>query len=171
MSARPESGRLESMDITLVQPRDATSYPAAVAPVAAGSESELGPAWCLLAAPVAAGLASAAVVVAAAGSGVTPTQLVGAVLVVLWAIAGLALGVRRRHDRLGPIVLAGAAIGGGLCLAQAVGARDDLADWSEAAAVAVRFTASLLPAAALHMLTALPDGRPRWRARRRRSID
>ena len=166
LSARPESGRLESMDITLVRSRDATIHPAGLAPSASES-AEVGPAWCVLAAPVAAGLAGTAVAVAGAGSGATPTQVIGAVLVVLWAIAGVALGVRRRFDRLAPIVLLGAVIGGGLCLAQAVGAREDIGDRSDAAAIAVRLTASLLPAVALHMLAALPDGRLLTTTRRR----
>ena len=66
---------------------------------------ELRPAWCLLAAPVAIGLAIAALIVAAGANGPTATQVVGAILVAVWAATGVALGVRRRQDRLGPIVL------------------------------------------------------------------
>ena len=129
--------------------------------------ADLRPAWCLLAAPIAVAFAVAALVVAVGGAGATATQVIGAVLVTLWTLAGLSLGVRRRHDRLGPIVLAGAALAGGLCLAQAVGIRDDLSDWHDAAEVAVRLLACLLPAVSLHMLTSLPDGRLRTPARRR----
>lgn len=154
------------METTLLQPRDVALEPIPAAGMPSAG-ADLRPAWCLLAAPFAVGLAVAAVVVAIGGSGATATQVIGAALVVLWTLAGLSLGVRRRHDRLGPIVLAGAALAGGLCLAQAVGTRDDLSDWHDASAVAVRLLACLLPAVALHMLTSLPDGRLRTAGRRR----
>jgi signal transduction histidine kinase len=130
--------------------------------------SELKPAWCLLAAPVAIGLAVAGIVVSLGADGPTATQIVGVVLVVLWAAAGVALGVRRRQDRLGPIVLAGAIAGGATCLAEALvasarldGSTDDLA------AIALRLGLAVLPAFALHLFTALPDGRLTSRARQR----
>jgi signal transduction histidine kinase len=162
-----ESGRLESMETTLLERRDVSLVPGAATAAAPETTLELRPAWCLLAAPVAVALAVAALVVAGGGDGVTASQVIGAVLVTLWALAGLSLGVRRRHDRLGPIVLAGAVLGGGLCLAQAVGGRNDLDEWQDAAAIAVRLLACLLPAVALHMLTSLPDGRLRSTTRRR----
>ena len=131
-------------------------------------QSELKPAWCFLAAPVAVGLAIVGLVVSAGDDGPTASQLVGAVLVTLWAVAGVQLGLRRRQDRLGPIVLAGAVAGGALCLAQSLEAHADFADTTnDLAAIAVRVIACLLPAFALHMLVALPDGRLLSRARRR----
>ena len=167
LSVVRESGRLESMETTLLERRDVSLVPGAATAAAPETAVELRPAWCLLAAPVAVALAVAALVVARGGDGVTASQVIGAVLVTLWALAGLSLGVRRRHDRLGPIVLAGAVLGGGLCLAQAVGGRDDLDEWQDTAAIAVRLLACLLPAVALHMLTSLPDGRLRSTTRRR----
>ena len=125
MSVVSESSRLESMETTLLSPRDVALEPAAAADMPSAG-ADLRPAWCLLAAPIAVAFAVAALVVAVGGAGATATQVIGAVLVTLWTLAGLSLGVRRRHDRLGPIVLAGAALAGGLCLAQAVGTRDDL---------------------------------------------
>lgn len=122
--------------------------------------TELKPAWCLLAAPVAVGLAVAGLVLSADAGGATSIQVVGAGLTALWALAGVALGVRRRHDRLGPIVLAGAIDAGLLTLLQAV-VKSSLVDASgnDLAAVGVRLTAATLPAFAFHMLVALPDGR------------
>jgi signal transduction histidine kinase len=128
---------------------------------------ELRPAWCLAAAPVSFGLAVASLVVSSNGSGATPTQVIGVLLTVLWSAAGVALGVRRRHDRLGPIVLAGAVLAGGACLAWAVTVRDDLDELHDAAAVALRMLVYLLPVVAMHVLLSLPDGRLTTRARRR----
>ena len=129
---------------------------------------ELGPAWCLLAAPVAITLAVAGLVVAAGADGPTTTQIIGALLVAAWSAAGVALGVRRRQDRLGPIVLAGSIAAGVLCLAQSLvdeavssGSTDDVA------AIALRLAVGLLPAFALHLLVALPDGRLTTSGRRR----
>jgi signal transduction histidine kinase len=126
---------------------------------------ELRPAWCLLAAPVAIGLAIAALIVAAGANGPTATQVVGAILVAVWAATGVALGVRRRRDRLGPIVLAGSVAAGVLCLAQALVASADTTN--DLAAVALRMTLGLLPAFAFHLFVALPDGRLTSAARRR----
>ena len=103
------------------------------------AQAELRPAWCFLAAPVAVGLAVVGLVVAAGDDGPTPTQVVGAVLVALVGSAGVALGVRRRHDRLGPIVLAGAVCGGVLCLAQSLDAHAEFdGSTNDLAAMAVR---------------------------------
>ena len=86
----------------------------------------------------------------------------------LWAAAGVALGVRRRQDRLGPIVLAGAIAGGVTCLAEALVASARLDDSTDdLAAIALRLGLTLLPAFALHLLVALPDGRLTSRARQR----
>ena len=82
--------------------------PTATTPAAAATPTfaELRPAYCLLAAPLAVILAGAALVIAVT-DGPTPVEIVRPILVVLWAIAGLLLGLRRRHDRLAPIVLGG----------------------------------------------------------------
>jgi signal transduction histidine kinase len=94
--------------------------------------------------------------------------VVGAVLVALWALAGAALGIRRRQDRLGPIVLAGAGVGGVLGLGQALLTDSTLSGTtSDAAAIVVRLASVLLPAIAFHALAALPDGRLRSRSSRR----
>jgi signal transduction histidine kinase len=167
---RRESARLEHMTVIASPdaPAPSQGVPREVTATVDGNEAELKPAWCLLAAPVAVGLAIAGIVVAVGADGPTATQVVGAVLVALWAAAGVALGVRRRQDRLGPIVLAGAIAGGATCLAEALvasarldGSTDDLA------AVALRLGLALLPAFGLHLLVALPDGRLASRARQR----
>ena len=128
----------------------------------------LKPAWGTLVGAAAAGLAIAALVVAAGVDGPTPTQIIGAALIALWSAAGVALGVGRRQSRLGSIVLAGAVVGGVLCLAQSLvdkaafdGSTDDVA------AIALRLSLSLLPALTLHFFVALPDGRLTTRGRRR----
>src|SRR5262245_25589386 len=93
------------------------------------------------------------------GSSPSSAEVVRAVLVILWAAAGMALLVRRRQTRLGPLVLVGATIGGVGALASAIdshrapsGAAGLLAD------LGVRLAAALLPAVALHFLLALPNG-------------
>ena len=80
MSAVSESGRLESMETTLLQPRDVALEPTAAAGMPS-ADVELRPAWCLLAAPLAVAFAAAALVVAIGGTGATATQVIGAVLV------------------------------------------------------------------------------------------
>jgi len=130
-----------------------------------GDQSELKPAWCFLAAPVAIGLAIGGLVVAAGADGPTGAQIVGAILVALWSAAGVSLGVRRRQDRLGPIVLAGSVTAGVLCLTQARVASADTTD--DLAEVALRLALGLLPAFSLHLLVALPDGRLMSAGRRR----
>ena len=113
---------------------------------------ELGPAWCFLAAPIAVGLAVGGLVVAVKAEGPTPTQYAGALLTALWAGAGLALGWRRRHERLGPIVLAGAAVAGLVCLSQAMVAKAAAdASTNDVAAIALRCSLAALPALAFHM--------------------
>jgi signal transduction histidine kinase len=131
-------------------------------------QNELKPAWCLLAAPVAIGIALGGLVVSVDAEGPTATQIVSVILVVLWAVAGVALGVRRRQDRLGPIVLAGAIAGGVTCLAEALVANARLDDSTDdLAAIALRLGLTVLPAFALHIFVALPDGRLTVRARQR----
>ena len=98
--------------------------------------------------------------VIAAADGPSPVEIVRPVLVVLWAAAGLLLGLRRRHDRLAPIVLGGALVGAIGTLAAAMIAHRSL-DGSAGVrlGVTVRFAAALLPAVALHLLLGLADGR------------
>ncbi|MDQ1515883.1 MAG: hypothetical protein QOE80_1713, partial [Actinomycetota bacterium] len=122
---------------------------------------------CLLVAPVCVVLAVAAMAVAAAGAGPTGLEMVWAALVVAWAGAGTALGIRRREDRLGPLVLGGAALGGVGVLASALTRYGDLgAGAADVVDAAARIVAALLPAVALHFLLALPDGRLGERRRR-----
>jgi GAF domain-containing protein len=149
---------------------DVSASPQAVQQEAAttADSSDLKPAWCLFAAPVAVALGLAGLTVSLAADGPTPTQLIGVILVALWAAAGVALGVRRRQDRLGPIVLAVAIAGGAICLAEALVASERLDDaGDDLAAIALRLGLSMLPAFALHMFVALPDGRLSSRARQR----
>ncbi|HVE45927.1 MAG TPA: histidine kinase [Acidimicrobiales bacterium] len=117
---------------------------------------------CLLVAPLCVVMAAAAVAVAASGSAGGPSglEMVRAALVVLWAGAGTALGVRRRQDRLGPLVLGAAAVGGIGVLASALARHADLdTGAADAADTVARLALALLPAIALHFLLALPDGR------------
>ena len=79
----------------------------------------------------------------------------GLVLVVLWAGAGLALGLRRREDRLAPIAFAAALLGGAWLLMAGLATGDD----SFVVDLGVRLAAALLPALAFHLLVSLPDGR------------
>ena len=95
------------------------------------------------------------------GSEPSAAEVVRAVLVVLWAAAGATLTTRRRHSRLGPIVLGGATVGGLGALANAVashhaptGAGGVIVD------LTVRLSAALLPAIAMHFLLAHAPGTP-----------
>ncbi|HUP71120.1 MAG TPA: histidine kinase [Acidimicrobiales bacterium] len=117
---------------------------------------------CLLVAPVCVALAAASLAVAAAGNGTGPSglEMVRAALVVAWAVAGTAVGIRRREDRLGPLVLGGAALGGVGVMASSLASHGDLgAGATDGADAAARMVVALLPAVALHFLLALPDGR------------
>jgi signal transduction histidine kinase len=132
--------------------------------------AELRPVVCLLAAALAAGLGVAALVVAGRDDP-HAVEIVRPVLVVLWAGAGARLSVRRPSDRLAPIALAGAIVGGIGSLAAAIDARDTGGGgvaWG--VDLAVRLSAALLPAIALQLLLGLPDGRLGTTGRRRLAV-
>ena len=168
MSGMPESTRLEPMNVVAAPDAPAGVTIGATRPIVTDAPADLKPAWCFLAAPVAGVLAIAGLVVAGGDGGPTPTQVIGAALVGLWAAAGVLLGLRRRQDRLGPIVLAVAVAGGALCLAESLHAAAEYdGTTNDPAAIAVRVLACLLPALILHMFVALPDGRLSSAARRR----
>ena len=114
---------------------------------------ELRPAFCLLAAPAASAIAILAVVHLAEAD---PLDWVRVALVIAWAIAGVFVGVRRRKERIGPILLAAAGIA-----ALAI-----LADSYDRPAL-TRIALGVLPAVGLHLLAALPDGRLGTRSARR----
>jgi signal transduction histidine kinase len=169
---------LDAVDVITGSDASTTSAPPANAPTrgplsdptaaVTGTRSDLQPAWCLLAAPVAIAFVLAGMSVAVGADGPTVTQIVGAILVALWTASGVVLGVRRRQDRLGPIVLAGAIVGGATCLAEALVSSTRLDDAThEVAAVGLRLGFTLLAACALHLFAALPDGRLTSRTRRR----
>ena len=136
--------------------------PATAAPTAADAStmfSELRPAYCLLGAPLAGVIAGVALAIVAS-DGPSAVEIVRPVLVVLWAAAGLLLGLRRRRERLAPIVLGGALLGAVGTLAAAMLAHRVLDGSAELAwDVALRFAAALLPAVALHLMLGLVDGR------------
>ncbi len=84
-----------------------------------------------------------------------PVDVVRLILVVVWAVSGALVGIRRRTDRLGSIMLGGAALG-------AVAIAADAADQPLIARVAL----GALTAVGLHLLVSLPDGRLGGAARR-----
>ena len=148
---------------TTVDPPAVVASPANLAP----DFAPLRPAWCLLTVPVAGALAVAALWVAATDDPLA-VELVRPAVVAVWALAGLILGLRRRHDRLAPIVLAGAIVGGVGTLAAAVVEHRTLTGsvaWSWD--LALRLSAALLPAIAMHLLFGLADGRLATAVRRR----
>ena len=75
-------------------------------------------------------------------------------LTLVWAVAGAALLLRREQERLGLLVLWFAFLAGAASLAAAI-VEDGAGD---AAALAQALTIALLPAAAMHVLLALPSG-------------
>ena len=152
---------------TAVEPAAPAAAPAVPLPHAF---APLRPAYCLLVAPVAIALAIAGAIVAI-GDDPLPVELVRPVIVALWAAAGLALGIRRRHDRLAPIVLGGAVVGGFGTLAAAMVEHQSL-DGTAAAFwdLGLRLSAALLPAIAMHLLFGLADGRLATPIRRRAVI-
>ncbi|HVL03998.1 MAG TPA: hypothetical protein VM386_06140, partial [Acidimicrobiales bacterium] len=119
-----------------------------------------------------AALAPAALLLLVAGlalagrNGLTAAEVVRAVLVVSWALAGAILVTRRPLRRLGVVVLAGVALASTACLASAAVEQG----WSGAPAALAEVTlpvsVALLPAVGLHVLLALPYGRLGSRPRR-----
>ena len=102
----------------------------------------------LLLAPLAAGLALAGFLQAGDG-GTTLADAVRLVLIVAWAVAGLVLVTRPGGERLGLVVL-GVAVLAGVCSATA--------DPSPLDRTLHPLALGLLPAAAFHLLLALPAG-------------
>ena len=106
---------------------------------------DLRPAYCLATAP---GAIAIGVIAVAHKGRVEAVDVVRLALILAWAVGGLLVGVRRRHDRLGPIALC----------ATGAGALTLLADAFEKPALA-RIGLGILPAIGLHLLVSLPAGR------------
>jgi signal transduction histidine kinase len=113
-----------------------------------------------------AALSLTAVVLVAAGWGATflsdvpaddvPLHAIRIGLVALWGLVGGALALRRPHEPLGLLVLAATLVGASAVVASAAlraGHGGDAAELIRALA------AGILPAVALHVVVALPDGR------------
>ena len=109
---------------------------------------------CLLVAPlsVAAAVAAAAI---AGWDGAAGGQLAWVALTVAWGTAGTGLLLRPGHGRLGLVVLLFALLAGVAALAAAIAHERPAGD---TAALARALTVALLPAAAMHVLFALPTG-------------
>lgn len=127
----------------------------------------LHPAYCVIAAPVCALLAAIALATSTDG-GPSGGEWMRLGLVVVWAGAGGVLAVRRRHDRLGPLVL---AIAGSIAvgtLASALARYGDLGDGERnLATLAEKLAVGALLALSYHLLLALPEGRLGSHRRRR----
>jgi signal transduction histidine kinase len=85
-----------------------------------------------------------------------PLQAIRIGLVTVWGLVGGALAVRRPHEPLGVLVLAGTLVGASAVVASAAlgaGTGGTTAELVRALAVGV------LPAVALHVVAVLPDGR------------
>jgi signal transduction histidine kinase len=116
-------------------------------------------------APTAAGLALGGLLLTSDG-GISAAEWVRAGLVVAWALAGLALVVRPALWRLGTITLVAAALAGFCTLSSGILHRDPSSVAGDLAALLRPLVAALLPAAGLHLLLGLPDGRLGTRPRR-----
>jgi signal transduction histidine kinase len=118
-----------------------------------------------LLAPLAAGLALGGLLFAG-DDGTSAAEEVRAGLVVAWALAGLALVVRPAVRRLGTVVLVAAALAGSCALSSGILHHDPSSVTGDVAALLRPMAAALLPAAGLHLLLGLPDGRLGTRPRR-----
>jgi len=116
-------------------------------------------------APVGAALALGGLLLIA-DDGLSPAEVVQVVLVVAWALAGLALILRPGQRRLGMVVLTAAALGGACLLCGGVLHRDPSGPLAGPAALLRPLAAGLLPAVALHLIVGLPDGHLASRPRR-----
>lgn len=121
-----------------------------------GARDGVATGWALLVTLAAALLAAGLGV--ASRHGLTAGEVVRAVVVVSWAVAGVALVRRPQLQPAGIVVLAGVSVAAATCLAHAVveagwrgGARD-------VAELAAPVGLALLPAAGLHFLLGLPRG-------------
>jgi signal transduction histidine kinase len=119
----------------------------------------------VLLAPLAAGLALGGLLFAG-DDGTSAAEGVRAGLVVAWALAGLALVVRPAVRRLGTVVLVAAALAGSCALSSGILHHDPSSVTGDVAALLRPLAAALLPAAGLHLLLGLPDGRLGTRPRR-----
>ncbi|MDQ3980139.1 MAG: histidine kinase [Actinomycetota bacterium] len=117
-------------------------------------------------------LAAVAVVALAVGlrlagrDGLTAGEVVRAVLVVAWGLAGLALLRRPWAQPAGLVVLAGVAASAASCLADAIVALGWRGAAGEIAAFVRPLGLALLPAVGLHLLLGLPRGALGTRGRR-----
>lgn len=130
--------------------------------------TELRPAFCLLVAPVAILFAALGLfLLADNGPGVTAGDILRSSLVVVWAFAGMLVGLRQRTDRLSPIALSIAGLGGVALAADAFARETPSAGpgavtWRSISWMAV----GLLFGAFFHLLLSLPHGRLLTRSRR-----
>jgi signal transduction histidine kinase len=106
----------------------------------------------------------------AVADGPLPVEVVRPVIVVLWAAAGVVVAVRRPHDPTAAIVLVGALVGGVGSVAAAVDQHGSASGAATIVDLAVRLSAAVLPAVALHLLLALPAGRLESAVRRRTAV-
>ncbi len=132
------------------------------------AEHPLAPSWRVIVAVPPLVLAVASLL---PGNPPTSHEVVRAILIGLWTVAGVLICMRRRQTGNGPIVLVGATIAGigALCASLDVHRSLDGAA-ALAADLGIRLAAAVLPAVAFHGLLALPDGRLRTRGRQRSVI-
>ena len=133
-----------------------------------GARTELRPAVCVLVAPAAVALAAIALLrTGVRGPGVEAIDVARALLVAVWAAAGLVVGLRQRTDRTAPIALGIAGLGSLALAADAVSSRAAGSAGSSGTWRSISWMlVGLLVAAFLHFLLALPHGRLVTRPRR-----
>jgi hypothetical protein len=131
-------------------------------PVVSGDRPHLPRAALVAAMAVAVGLAVAGAVVAS-GTGSEAAEVFRVALVAAWSVAGAVIAIRRRDERLGPIVLAASSVAGAATLAAALARAHHHASSGPGGLVAAGRLAlpvalALLPAFGMQLLLSLPDG-------------
>ena len=128
--------------------------------IRAEDRSELRPAYCLLAAPAALAIVAFGLLhLSGTGPGIVAADVVRTVLIAAWAVTGLVVGMRQRTDRVAPIALGIAGLGGVALLFDSMARADPTSSAVDSWRGGSLACFGLALGAFLHLLVSLPDGR------------